>query len=63
MINHFIKPAHFHLTVSRTLFIWIIHVLHIPKHVFYDWINALVNYITTLGNISDDQPLFHTYWS
>lgn len=33
-----------------------------PKHVVYVWIDALVNYISSLGYLSDDDSLFQKYW-
>ena len=33
-----------------------------PKHVVYVWIDALVNYISALGYLSDDDELFQKYW-
>ena len=28
----------------------------------YTWIDALVNYISSLGYLSDDETLFNKYW-
>lgn len=33
-----------------------------PKHVLYVWLDALTNYITALGYMSDDDTLFKKYW-
>ncbi|SCT34479.1 methionine--tRNA ligase [Staphylococcus caeli] len=62
MINNFIKPGLEDLAVSRTSFDWGIHVESNPKHVVYVWIDALVNYISSLGYLSDDDSLFKKYW-
>ncbi|WP_251521090.1 methionine--tRNA ligase [Staphylococcus sp. HKU1] len=62
MINNFIKPGLEDLAVSRTSFNWGIHVKSNPKHVVYVWIDALVNYISSLGYLSDDDQLFKKYW-
>ncbi|NQD98930.1 methionine--tRNA ligase, partial [Staphylococcus xylosus] len=62
MINNFIKPGLEDLAVSRTSFDWGIHVKSNPKHVVYVWIDALVNYISSLGYLSDDDSLFKKYW-
>ncbi|MEP9853549.1 methionine--tRNA ligase [Staphylococcus aureus] len=62
MINNFIKPGLEDLAVSRTSFDWGIHVKSNPKHVVYVWIDALVNYISSLGYLSDDDDLFKKYW-
>ncbi|HDA7979197.1 TPA: methionine--tRNA ligase [Staphylococcus aureus] len=62
MINNFIKPGLADLAVSRTSFNWGVHVPSNPKHVVYVWIDALVNYISALGYLSDDESLFNKYW-
>lgn len=62
MINNFIKPGLEDLAVSRTSFDWGIRVQSNSKHVVYVWIDALVNYISSLGYLSDDESLFKKYW-
>lgn len=62
MINNFIKPGLEDLCVTRTTFDWGIKVLSDPKHVVYVWLDALVNYLTALGYMSDDDELFKKYW-
>ena len=62
MINNFIKPGLEDLCVTRTTFDWGIKVLKDPKHVIYVWLDALTNYITALGYMSDDDTLFKKYW-
>jgi len=62
MINNFIKPGLEDLSVSRTSFDWGIKVPGDPKHVIYVWVDALTNYITSLGYLSDDDKLFNRYW-
>ena len=62
MINNFIKPGLEDLCVSRTTFNWGIPVTFDPKHVVYVWIDALTNYITALGYMSEDDSLFKKYW-
>lgn len=62
MINNFLKPGLEDLCVSRTTFSWGIPVSFNPKHVIYVWIDALTNYITALGYLSDDDNLFKKYW-
>ncbi len=62
MINNFIKPGLEDLCVSRTSFTWGIPVTFNPKHVIYVWIDALTNYITSLGYMGDDDTLFKKYW-
>lgn len=62
MINNFIKPGLEDLCVTRTSFDWGIKVLKDPKHVIYVWLDALTNYLTALGYMSDDDTLFQKYW-
>ncbi len=62
MINNFIKPGLEDLSVSRTSFDWGIKVPGNPKHVIYVWVDALSNYITSLGYGSDNEELFNKYW-
>lgn len=49
MLNNFIKPGLQDLCVSRTSFKWGIPVDFDDKHVVYVWIDALSNYITSIG--------------
>ncbi len=62
MINNFIKPGLQDLCVSRTSFTWGIPVSFDEKHVIYVWIDALSNYITSLGYLSSDDSMFKKYW-
>ncbi len=62
ILNNFIKPGLEDLCVSRTSFDWGIKVKKDPKHVVYVWLDALTNYITSLGYLSDDETLFKKYW-
>ena len=62
MINNFIKPGLEDLCVTRTSFDWGIKVLKDPKHVIYVWLDALTNYITALGYMSEDDTLFKKFW-
>lgn len=62
MLNNFIKPGLEDLCVSRTTFNWGIPVDFDPKHVVYVWIDALTNYITALGYLSEDDSLFKKFW-
>ena len=61
MINNFIKPGLQDLCVSRTSFSWGIPVSFDDKHVIYVWIDALTNYITSLG-YPDNDEMFKKYW-
>jgi methionyl-tRNA synthetase len=62
MINNFIKPGLEDLCVSRTSFKWGIPVTFDEKHVVYVWIDALSNYITALGYLSEDDADFRRFW-
>ncbi|WP_146553930.1 methionine--tRNA ligase [Rummeliibacillus sp. SL167] len=62
MINNFIKPGLEDLSVSRTSFDWGIRVPGDPKHVIYVWVDALTNYITTLGYGTEHDEDFKKYW-
>jgi len=62
MLNNFIKPGLEDLCVSRTTFKWGVPVDFDPGHVVYVWIDALPNYITALGYLSDDDSNFKKYW-
>lgn len=62
MINNFIKPGLEDLCVSRTSFKWGIPVDFDPDHVVYVWIDALTNYITSLGYPNEDSEKFKKYW-
>lgn len=65
MIQNFIKPGLEDLCVSRTTFDWGIRVPNDPDHVVYVWLDALTNYITAIGYLSDDpqeREKFAKYW-
>lgn len=62
MINNFIKPGLEDLCVSRTSFNWGVPVTFDNKHVVYVWLDALSNYISALGYLTDDDSLFKKYW-
>ncbi|WP_280522698.1 methionine--tRNA ligase [Marinococcus halophilus] len=62
MINNFIKPGLGDLSISRTTFEWGIPVKSDPEHVVYVWIDALSNYITSLGYTTDHDEEYQKYW-
>ena len=62
MLNNFIKPGLEDLCVSRTSFSWGIPVTFDPKHVVYVWVDALSNYITSLGYPDNLDDKFKKYW-
>ncbi len=62
MLNNFLRPGLEDLCVSRTSFDWGIPVTFDEGHVIYVWIDALSNYITVLGYLTDNDELFKKYW-
>ena len=62
MLNNFIKPGLEDLCVSRTSFNWGIPVTFDDKHVVYVWLDALSNYISSLGYLSEDDTLMKKFW-
>ncbi len=58
----FVKSGLSDLCVSRTSFKWGIPVTFDPKHVVYVWLDALTNYITAQGYLSDNDEDFKKYW-
>ncbi|MBE5774811.1 MAG: methionine--tRNA ligase, partial [Clostridiales bacterium] len=62
MLNNFLRPGLQDLCVSRTTFKWGVPVDFDPKHVVYVWLDALTNYITAMGYLSDDDSLFKKFW-
>ncbi|MDD4316585.1 MAG: methionine--tRNA ligase [Clostridia bacterium] len=62
MLNNFLKAGLQDLAVSRTSFKWGIEVPFDSEHIIYVWIDALSNYITALGFMSEDDSLFRKFW-
>lgn len=62
MLNNFLRPGLQDLCVSRTSFKWGVPVDFDPKHVVYVWIDALSNYITALGYMSENDSLMQKFW-
>ena len=62
MLNNFLLPGLEDLSVSRTSFDWGIPVPFDEKHVIYVWPDALSNYISALGYLSEDDTKFQKYW-
>lgn len=63
MVNTFIKKGMEDLCITRTSFRWGIETDEDPQHVIYVWIDALLNYLSALGYMSDDESLLNKYWS
>lgn len=62
MLNNFLRPGLEDLCVSRTSFNWGIPVTFDNKHVVYVWVDALSNYITALGYLSENDSDYQKYW-
>jgi len=60
MVN-FIKQGMEDLCISRTSFNWGIPVPMDEKHVIYVWFDALSNYLTAAGYLSDEEK-FKKFW-
>ena len=58
----FIKGGLKDLSISRTTFKWGIPVPNNDKHVMYVWIDALCNYLTSIGNPDENSQNFIKYW-
>lgn len=63
MINNFLKPGLNDLCVSRTSVKWGVPLPFDKKHCAYVWIDALSNYISALGYLSEDDSLYKKYWA
>lgn len=62
MVNNFLKPGLNDLCVSRTTVKWGVPLPFDQKHCAYVWIDALANYISALGYLSEDEALFKKFW-
>ncbi|MGQ3215175.1 methionine--tRNA ligase [Shinella sp.] len=58
----FVKSGLKDLSVSRTTFDWGIPVPDDPAHVMYVWVDALTNYITATGYLTDPEGPRAKYW-
>lgn len=61
-ILQFIKQGLRDFSVTRTTFPWGVVVPSDPRHVVYVWFDALINYISALGYLSEDESKFKKYW-
>lgn len=62
MYNNFLKPGLKDLCVSRSTVKWGIPCTFDESQTVYVWCDALSNYISALGYLSDDNSLFKKYW-
>ena len=62
MLTNFLRPGLDDICVSRTSFKWGVPVSFDDNHVVYVWIDALSNYITALGYLTENDKDFQKYW-
>lgn len=62
LINNFFKKGIEDLCVSRTGVKWGIQVPFDKKHTIYVWIDALANYISGLGYLSENEINMKKFW-
>ncbi|MCJ8322431.1 MAG: methionine--tRNA ligase [Rhizobiales bacterium] len=60
-VVNFVKGGLRDLSVSRTAFDWGVNVPDVDGHVMYVWVDALTNYLTGAGFLTDDEK-FAKYW-
>ncbi len=64
-VKSFVREGLRDLSISRTSFEWGIPVPGNSEHVIYVWLDALTNYISSLGGPapSGEAPLFDEFWN
>lgn len=62
MVSNFLEKGLDDLSVTRTTFDWGIKVPFDEKHVIYVWVDALCNYITALGYMTDHNEEMEKFW-
>ena len=62
MVANFLDKGLEDLCVTRTTFDWGIKVPFDEKHVIYVWVDALCNYITALGYMSENDSDYKKFW-
>lgn len=62
MLNNFLLPGLEDLCVSRSTFKWGVPVEFDDKHIIYVWFDAVLNYLSKLGYLSDNDELYRKYW-
>lgn len=58
----FIKGGLQDLSISRTTFSWGVPVPEDEEHIMYVWIDALTNYLTSVGFPNEEAEEFKTHW-
>ena len=61
-VMSFVKSGLRDLSMSRTTFDWGIPVPNDPNHVMYVWVDALTNYITATGYLTDPEGPRAKFW-
>lgn len=62
MVANFLDKGLEDLCVTRTTFDWGIKVPFDEKHVIYVWVDALCNYITALGYMTENNEDYKKFW-
>ncbi|MCR5611561.1 MAG: methionine--tRNA ligase [Clostridiales bacterium] len=62
MLNNFLLPGCEDLCVTRSTFKWGVPVPFDERHVIYVWVDALVNYLSAIGYLTDDDSLYRKFW-
>ena len=62
LINNFFNKGLEDICVSRTTIGWGIKVPFDTKHTVYVWVDALTNYISGLGYLSEDESMMKKFW-
>ena len=62
MLNNFLLPGLEDLCVSRSTFKWGVPVDFDEKHVIYVWFDAVLNYLSKLGYLSENDELYRKFW-
>ncbi|WP_085056214.1 methionine--tRNA ligase [Mycoplasma sp. (ex Biomphalaria glabrata)] len=60
LLNNFLGGQFTNLSITRNNYTWGINVE--SNHVLYVWIDALFNYISALGFLTNDDALYKKYW-
>lgn len=63
MKKTFIEPGLEDLCITRTSFSWGIPIDEDKRHIVYVWIDALLNYVSALGYLNNQENLMDKFWS
>ncbi|WP_031489091.1 methionine--tRNA ligase [Ureaplasma canigenitalium] len=62
LINNFINNLE-DLSISRTSFDWGIQIKENKKHIIYVWLDALMNYLTSIDYMTENDHLYQKFWN